>query len=101
MKNLYTHEPGENEFQGLQFLFGVNPFQNGLMDVDIDVCMRLASDNDPMVSLRVNEAVRILGGNAFIHRKNLRNEEEELSKQVTRLRINLDKDIQEIAPECD
>ena len=111
MKNFYTCEPGESEFQGLQLLFGPNPFLNGLLDDDIDACMREASDNDPLVSLRVNENVNgredvpllqqgyTAAMQLFTAIKNIRNEEEELSKQVTRLRVNLNKDIQEIAPD--
>ena len=111
MQEFYTSEPGEDEYRGIQLLFGQNPFLTGLLDGDVDDCMMLASEDNPLLALRVNENINsrddiplLQQGYAaamqlFADIKGIRNEEEELARQVARLVDNLNRDIQEIVEE--
>ena len=81
------------------------------MNPDADACMQEASENNPIVALRVNENIDsrddiplLQQGYAaamqlFADIKGIRNEEEDLSRQVARLTDNLKRDIAEIVPE--
>ena len=57
MKTFYTNEPGQEEFRGMQILFGPVPFLNNIQHPYVDACPQEASENNPLVALIVNENI--------------------------------------------
>ena len=111
MKTFYTNEPEEDEFRGMQLLFGPGPFLNNLQNPAVDACMQEESENNPMIALRVSENLDSRDDIPLLQQgyaaamqlytdiKGIRNEEEDLSRQVARLTVNLNRDIAEIVHE--
>ena len=65
----YSIEPDQNEFQGLELMFGENCIKNGVTDVDLGELINEASLSDPVVGLRVNET---LGERRDLHQTTVR-----------------------------
>ena len=105
----YAIEPDQNEFQGLELMFGEGCIKNGVTDVDLGELINEASLSDPVVGLRVNET---LGERRDLHLldnlyaevmqifsdiKGIVNKDEDEKKLVSRLRKNIEREAQELA----
>ena len=107
----YHIEPDENEYSGLQIMFGHNCVKNMVDDPDVQELIDEAGNSDPLVGLRVNETVSERQDIHFLDNeyaelmqvysdiKGLVSKEEDDRKVVTRLRKNIESEAQVIADE--
>ena len=107
----YNKEPSQGPYEGLLTLFGVNAFNNEVNNAAINTCMTEAGEQDIQVVLRANNALEgrtdipmLEDGytntmNLFTQVKNLRNEDEDVAKQVKRLARHLNQDVTHLKEE--